>query len=307
MSVNRVFEGFTVVAMGVILLLNTTGALPWSVWLHVLSLWPLLLVGAGLEIIGKALDAVWLRVFSSVLVLGGLLFGALVLPAMGDTPALGRFVGGSGEPFSVTVPFERGVRTGEVSVKGGVGSHTITAGDELVSVTGRSPHGEPRVETDVRAGAATVDILGPEAERVWIPGVRGGTDMNIALARDVAWDMTLDAGVVDVDADLSDLTVTGLAINSGVSQVTVRLGEVGRGVREVPVRIKGGVANFTIRLPAGAGVRVEGDAGITNVDVDRSIPRVSGERRWENDEFRSSGGYLIRLETGISNVRIETY
>jgi hypothetical protein len=71
MTVKRVFEGLTLVLIGVILLLNTTGSLPWSVWLHVLSLWPLLLVAAGLDIIAKGIDAEWLRVISSLLVIAG--------------------------------------------------------------------------------------------------------------------------------------------------------------------------------------------------------------------------------------------
>ncbi len=307
MTLNRVFEGFTVVAIGVILLLNTTGFLPWSVWLHVLMLWPLLLVAAGLELIGKAVDAAWLRVLSSVFVLGGLLVGAFALPAMGDTPGWTRHVAGSGTPFDVRVPLERGVREGGAHIEGAVGSYALSAGDDLVSVRGRSPFGAPRVDTSVEAGRARVDVSGPEGPRIWVPGVRAFTRMDVTLARDVRWDLSLDSGVVDVDADLSGLQVRSLTVDSGVSQVAVRLGDVPRGKAEVPVHIRGGVANFVLRVPAGIGVRVDADAGLSNVDVARDIPRVAGERHWQNDAFTEAGGYRIRLETGVSNVRIETY
>ncbi len=307
MTVNRVFEGLTVVAVGVILLLNTTGYLPWSVWFHVLTLWPLLLVAGGLEIIGKGMDAVWLRVLSSVIVLGGLLVGAFALPAMTDAPGWGRHMTGSGTPFEIEVPLERGVREGEARIEGAVGAYTVSAGDELVSVRGRSPFGSPRVDTSVEAGRATVDVRGPEGSGIWMPGMRSGTRMDVTLAETVVWDLSLDSGVVDVDADLSGLRLGSLTVDAGVSQVTVRLGDVPRGEDEVPVHVKGGVANFVLRVPRDAGVRVDADAGLSNIDVARDIPRVAGERRWQNDAFAESGGYRIRVETGVSNVRIQTY
>jgi hypothetical protein len=55
MHFNKAVEGLTLVAVGLIFLGNTTGALPWSVWISIFSLWPLLLVAAGVDLIGKGL------------------------------------------------------------------------------------------------------------------------------------------------------------------------------------------------------------------------------------------------------------
>lgn len=90
MDVRRAFSGLNVIAIGLILLANTLGYLPWSVWWNILSLWPLLLVAAGLDILGKAFGWQWVRALSGLVVLAGLVFGALVLPegAMGTVPTL---------------------------------------------------------------------------------------------------------------------------------------------------------------------------------------------------------------------------
>jgi hypothetical protein len=306
-TVKRVFEGLTLVLIGIILLLNTTGSLPWSVWLHVLSLWPLLLVAAGLDIIAKGLDAEWLRVVSSLLVIGGLIVGAFVLPVGDTAPGFGWF-GTRGAEFDVVETAGQRVDTGSAVIQGGVGAYTVSDGDELVQVSGRSPYGAPAVDATVDGRRAIVSVTGPDSDRVWVPGVRGSSRVDVRLSRSVLWDLEIDTGVVDLNADLSGLAVSSVEARSGVSQVTLTLGDVPAGIEEVPVRVRGGVANFTLRVPRDVPVRIDAEAGLTNLSVDRDIPRISGENRvWMTPGFPGTGGYRIRLEAGISNVEVVTY
>ncbi len=39
------------VSLGILFLLNTTNAVPWSIWLHILRFWPIILILAGIKII----------------------------------------------------------------------------------------------------------------------------------------------------------------------------------------------------------------------------------------------------------------
>ena len=48
---HRLAKGLVLVLAGVILLLNTTGFLPWSVWNSALSLWPIVLIALGVQVI----------------------------------------------------------------------------------------------------------------------------------------------------------------------------------------------------------------------------------------------------------------
>ena len=306
-TTKRIFEGVTLVIIGVILLMNTTGALPWSVWLHVLSLWPLLLIAVGIDIVAKGIDAEWLRIVSSVLLIGGLLFGAFVLPVGDTAPGFGGLFGTRGVDFDIVETAGKRIASGSAVIQGGVGSYSVSDGDELVRVSGRSPHGEPAVSVVLEGTRALVDVMGP-ADRVWVPGVRGSSRVDVRLSRDVIWDLELDTGVVDLDADLSGLVIRSVEARSGVSQVTLTLGDIPSGVNEVPVSVRGGVTNFTIRIPESVPARIEADAGLTNISVDRDIPRVTGEGRiWMTPGFESDGGYDIRFEAGVSNVEVKTY
>jgi hypothetical protein len=304
----RVFEGITLVLIGIILLLNTTGSLPWSVWLHVLSLWPLLLVAAGLDIVARGIDAQWLRVVSSLLVIGGLLVGAFVLPVGDAMPGFGRYWGQAGAEFDMAESANQRVSTGRAVVQGGVGSYRIGSGADLARTWGRSPYGQPEFAVAVSGDRADVTVTGPESGRVWIPGVRGASRINVALSGDVRWDLEIDTGVVDLQADLENLSVSSVEVRSGVSQVLLTLGGLPGGAGEVPVDVRGGVANFTVRVPSGVPVRVDAEAGLTNVSVDGDIPRVSGGgRTWMTPGYTGDSGYRIRFEAGVSNVEVVTY
>lgn len=308
MAVKRVLEGITLALVGVILLLNTTGQLPWSIWLHVLSLWPLLLVAAGLEIVAKGLDAEWLRVVSSLLVIVGLLFGAFVLPVGASGPGFGWMGLSQPADFDIVESMPGRIDTGTATVQGGVGSYTIAEGDDLVRVSGRSAHGEPSVAASVDGRTADVRVTGPERAVVWVPGIRASSSVDVRLARNVVWDVNIDTGVVDLDADLSGLAVRSVDVRSGVSQVTLTLGTPPGSVKEVPVDVRGGVANFIVRVPRDAPVRIDAEAGLTNVSVDSRIPRASGEgRAWMSPGFEQDGGFRIRFEAGVSNVEVVTY
>src|SRR5665647_3985915 len=124
MELKRAAEGLTLVAVGLILLGNTLGIVPGSVWWNIFSLWPILLVAAGIDIIGRGTDNSWLRVFSSLVVIGGLAYGVLVMPATGGswspfvlTPLSSS---ATAEPFDSSAPHDASVTTGRASVKGGV-------------------------------------------------------------------------------------------------------------------------------------------------------------------------------------------
>jgi hypothetical protein len=65
-GVERVADGIGTVLFGLILLGNTTGLISWSVWFELLSLWPVLLVSAGIGLLGRAAGQGWLRGVASV-------------------------------------------------------------------------------------------------------------------------------------------------------------------------------------------------------------------------------------------------
>lgn len=311
MDLKRAAEGLTVIAVGAVLLGNTLGYLPWSVWWNVLSLWPLLIVAAGVDIIGRGTDNTWLRVLSSLLVVGGLLYGALVMPAgEGWFPFVTINGSSDAEAFDLSEPHDGDVERGVAVVSGGLGDLTVGAGRDLVSAEGETPFRKPRLDVSVTDGEADVTLAYGEGTAV-VP-TNKHSRMELLFDKSVVWDLTLEAGVTNSEIDLSDLDVSALLVDAGVSDTTITLGRISSRVGEnvVPVQIEAGVSTLKLRIPKEAQVRLIVKGGLSAIDVDGDLDRLSGgsDKRYESAGFDDGDAfYDIAIDAGVGAIDVELY
>jgi hypothetical protein len=87
----------------------------------------------------------------------------------------------------------------------------------------------------------------------WGWGWRGGHTWQIGVARGVPAMLDMQAGAGTFHVDLSTLSVVSARFSIGAAELTVVLP---RPAGEVPIRIEGGAASFTISVPAGVAARV---------------------------------------------------
>ena len=120
---------------------------------------------------------------------------------------------------------------------------------------------------------------------------------SLSLARlDVA------AGAGEVTVDLSDSALlTRLDVVAGVGEVTVDLS--GSWQDDLDATIKGGVGDFTLRLPSGVGVRVDVEGGLTDIDT-RGMTR-DGDAYVNSAYGESEVTLRIDLEAGLGNITLE--
>lgn len=313
MELKRAAEGLTLVAVGVILLANMLGYLPWGVWWNIVSLWPLLLIAAGIDVIGKGTQNTWLRVLSSLLVIGGLAYGIFAMPLDGGWARVPFAVSISQRDvraFEYSEPHDTAVKSGTAFIKGGVGELTVKAGSVLASSEGKSPF-DPEFDVSVSGDAA--DVAMSMGSGPWVaPAAPSGARLDATLDRRVAWDLTLDAGVSQIDADLSELTLTELDVKTGVSQGTITLGAIDRSLTDggLPVSVDTGVSSVTIRFKKGQDVRVTVSGGLSSVKTGGSLSQVrrDGEDKvYETDGFSDNAFWDVCIDAGISDVTIEFY
>lgn len=314
--VNRVFDGFVTISMGAVLLACSIGVLPWMVWWSVFSLWPVLLISAGLGILGRGTGHEWLGAVGSVLVMAALFFGAFALPATGGAfPFLPRGVG-AGQHFAreIPMPVPR-PDTARLELDAGVGTVDLRSGPDLVSVEGvASRGGAPEIETSSSGKIEVVKVSFPERTAFVYPG-SAGPRSDVRLRRGgIIWDrVDVQAGVATVDADLRDLRVGDLVLETGVSSAEVRLGPGAPGGSTA--RIKGGVSTVRVLVPRTADCTVRVDRGLTGVTVGDGF-EPEGENVWQaRAEDPQPGSTYIMLpsrwsivvESGVGSVDIVRY
>jgi len=303
--VNRAVEGITIITIGLLFLGITAGSLSWGLWLSVFSLWPLLLIAAGIDIIGKGLDSGWLRTLSSLVVLGGLLYGAFVLPSGTFNLSFG-IAGPRAESFEYSEPASSRVERGQVTIEGSVGEVIVESGTDLITAEGATPFGDP--EFDVATSGSSVEAdVSMGGDGVWI-GYRGRPRLDVTLSEDVEWDVEIDSGVSQLDADFADVDVRDLVVKTGVSDSTITLGELAAGAGRVGVRVQSGVSTVQIRIPEGAPFRVVANAGLGNITIAESGGPTIGSRTYETDDYdRSRNAYDIEVSSGVSSIDIVRY
>jgi hypothetical protein len=307
-DVARFAGGLVTVAFGLVFLAITLGYVHWSVWLQILSLWPVLLISIGLGIIGRASHLSWVRALGSVAVIIALAYAVASAYAGSPISRLPIYTGGAGFSESANVGE---VRDAKLDLAVGLAETRIGAGDELISAKGESSFGPPVL--DVRRSGSQADVrfrLGDGQSLNLFSGAVGAS-LDVNLSRRVLWDASIDAGVSSLDADLSDLRVRSLELKPGVSTCDVRLGRVPDGEREAVADIKAGVSAVSLSVPRGAAVRIISDSGLVGHEIDRRFVRTA-PGRWETEGFsaakkRGEGVWVINVKSGVGTFAIDTY
>jgi hypothetical protein len=311
---NRIVEGLTLVAIGLIFLGSTLGYLPWSItttFLAMISLWPVLLVTFGLDIVGRAVGTPWLRLLSSVIMLGAVVYGGLVLPATDTTLSFFSIPGvssGESNPFDFYAP-RNGVRKATLNVKGAIGEITMgeASGSTLVRMSGYTPFGNPELDVNRSPGRAEI-VASMGANQVAMP-VTGRATLDLLLSPYVTWDVVFETGASTLKADLQQIPLSAFTLKTGASDSRITLGSVPAGEGEVPIRVESGAAAITLLIPDDAEARVEAQTGLASVTVPSDFDRVGGNgKNYESPEYAStSRRYLIRVQTGVGAVNIKRY
>jgi len=260
------------IGAGVVLLMNTLGVWPWSVWWMVLRLWPVLLVAAGLDLIlGRR--SVWGSLLALVLTLT-ILAGALWLFRTG-------LIGQAAATEEVSQALGEATRA-EVVLAPAVGAVHVKALPEsanLVEGTLYLSSGE-RVRRDFAVAGETAK-LSLRSEGTFAPAFGGWSakGWELGLNPDVPLKLEVSLGMGQADVDLSGLTVSDLNVSMGLGQTTVVLPAEGR----LRAKISGAIGQTTVVVPAGMEVRIHLDTAIAA----RQVP--AGYEK--QDDVYTSPGY----------------
>ena len=256
------------IAIGVLVLTVNLGVVSWAAVLDLWTLWPLLLIAIGVDLIARG--RLRLFVVAAVLVLGALAWnGTLRVPGVALGPASPADVHSISHPLA-------GADRAEVLLSPGVAELIIgseAGADTVISGEIRTGRGERLVEEASVSGGSAVVELRSENDRAFSGFNRSQRRWELELNDQVPLDLTLDSGVGRNLLDLRGLTLTSLRIDGGVGEVSVTLPETGG----YSGRFNLGVGATTIRIPEGVAAAIQVDTGIGVVNVRGDFVRA-GDR-----------------------------
>ena len=308
------------IAIGVVLLLRTSGVIPEDV-----RVWPVVLVAIGVWLLverllfgGRAGEGfVWPLVLIAI---GGVVvlqdagtiknedvLGPVILISIGlgivlsAVPRRGR--GPSGQVHE-TVALD-GAASARVQLKHGAGRLSVRS----VSDPGLLLDGTfgGAIDKRVRRSGDVLDVRVTQRSDAWLAGAfpwnwghTGPFDWTIRLSRAVPLHLEIDAGANQAELDLGDLTVEDLVVNTGASETKLTLPTKGR----TTARIKAGAASVKVRVPERTAARIVVKGGLTSVKVDEirfpSVPGGHQSRDYEEAENRVD----LEIDAGAATVEV---
>ncbi len=127
--------------------------------------------------------------------------------------------------------------------------------------------------------------------------------VHVAMSPLPRWRVVLAGGATHVDARLTDLDVSELVIDGGVSDSQLAFG---RPSGTVTVRVRYGASDVVIARPAGVPVRVSIVGGASKISIDTlKLGSAAGEIRWESPDYGAARDRIdISFTGGVSNFAV---
>ena len=291
------------IIVGIVFLLNNLGVLPWSIWLALGELWPVILILFGLELIlGR--DKPGLAAVIGAIVLVAVVIVATVLTLTGAGP-----VSTSYQQQLATVPLGKAT-SGKLNLTfpaGTVNLGALPAGSpDFLQARAMLPSGLTLLSRVSQGGndesSVNLTVQG-KTHQFWPFGGRDqqGMGMNVLLAPNVPLTLSSEFGAGQSSFDLSGLQVNQLTLRTGAGQTTIHFPSSG----QTHAEIQAGAGQLILVIPPAVGVTIQSQVGLVNVHVpsDRFQATGNGYRSLNYSTAQSHLDLTLKLGVGQVDVR----
>lgn len=310
---SRLINGLVLVVLGAVLLMNTTGYLPWTVWDAAWGYWPVLLIGLGMQVVmtrwrfpGLALALVVILILAAMNPYGGPSpFREWFRWNQQRTPAYRPME--SSKDWSVPLTASASkidlrlvAPSMNVEARGDSG---LNASQPGIAFTGHLSWNRMEPETNSSASAKD-DIIRASVRSPSALDTDGGTQTwDFALNPSLATSLDVSGGVSNITLDMTSALLESVNVNSGITKLDLKLGLTGR---ETRVTVNGGVGNVTVQVPDAAGVKIDISSPLTVTgDFSKQGLTKSGNAWVTPDYENASTKVTISITCGTGKVSLQ--
>ena len=309
--------GLLLLALGVVLLLNTTRVLPFGIWRELVNYWPVLLVLVGVKMI-VASRAPLVGVGAAALIVVGTVTAAYFsMPQYeSDEPVRVTYV----EPLDDTEILRLGMGfTGGAVALASDAVGVSSSNPALLAVDFGNWPAEAIRDQSGRVTEIYLSTVGPGIEittddgYAWdAPGPKtnvvesgislgGLVDWKVIISPEVELDLEITAGAADLDLDLRERNVRRVVVGTGASDIRILLpADAGR----THVKIAAGAAHVEIVVPEGVAARIENEIFLSSAQIDSERFLETYDGHQSPDYATASNRVDIEIEGFAADVTI---
>ncbi len=296
MKISRIRNGILFISIGFVLLLNTLDKLDWSIWVQILSLWPVILIAIGIELLVGKTSLGFLGFLSPVLILLAVLGPVYLNQTDAEIPScfLNEY-SWSEKPDSL-------VTKAVVMLEIQKGKLEISSSQErLISASlkyfGKKPYCAFHY-SDIDS-SATLEIR--ERGESW--GNLKSSDWKVKLSNQPSFDLKIYSTASSVNLDLSGIRVERLGLDCDLGKAKIKLGNL---VPNVKVTVESNICEIIFLVPKETGLAVTSNADLSSIDFD--LPLNKDEDSFYTKNYQAAQNKIeIDLQGAISSLKIDTY
>jgi hypothetical protein len=302
MKIARIRNGVILISVGLVFLLNNLGYVPWDVWFRILSLWPVILIAVGIELIFKRTRLSFLSIFSPLLFMAAIL-GPTYFQSI-ELTGIYRSIG--------TYQYDEDLDTSVVKVTAIVqlraGNLKISSeARQLVSAKLDFWKRKPITSSEYSGfdSSATIEIRDKEREwKGWSWRAWGAKDWDIRLTNRIPVDLRIYAKATDAELDLSEVRVTNLNLETKAGNFDIKLGDM---VDRMNGSIESDASRLHLLIPQNTGLKIENHSQLTSTRFsDLSI--LKHDNIYETTNFEQAPRKItISLEGSVTRLEVESY
>ena len=312
----RILDALSIITIGVVLLLNTTGVLPWGIWINFLKLWPLIFISIGISFIFS-----WSRLSRfiggciTLLIFLGALFVSIFPQQLNVNFNIFNLESENKNLVEKTQVIEvdeedvENVDELNLSIDMSLGSLILTEDEDVAYLQVDSEYstslGEPEIISEVLENALNVQFKNPQRSTFVLGNNHAehkftlGTD---ELNRHLVIKLGAGNGVVQ----LEESYLESLSAEVGAGNLELTLAEDVLPLEE-EIDLKVGLGNLSLKLPSSVGFKINYKVGLGSLEVNgRDV-----EGAWNEDGTFESENFddaektvVINIDVGLGNVDI---
>jgi len=303
MKISRIRNGVILLSVGLVLLLNNLEYVDWSVWLSILSLWPVLLIAIGIEKIFAKTNLSFLTILSPILLFLTILGPAYFYFNQKEEPNY------QGKTFHWEKEMNLTFKKGYASLDFKAGKlMTSATQDDLVFADLDYWRKEPFCLYNYSEADSIIRLDIKDVDHFWRgwfkTGFKSRHTWNILFLEKIPWELEIENAAMSGELDFSKLILDKLTIDSDASKLKIKFGDRSLSLK---ARIDSDASKVELLIPKGVGLQIENRASLSSTDFENISINHEGERYWTSNYSSAPSKIEISLRGSISKLEISGY
>lgn len=302
MKIARIRNGMILISLGIVFLLNNLGYVSWAVWFRILTLWPVILIAIGIEIIFRKTRLSFLTILSPLLFMV-----AILGPAFFRGVELHK-VYHALETYKWSEDLDTSVAKVTAIVQLRAGNLEISSATEKL-ISAKLDYWERKpITTYEYSGfdsSATVETRDRDRGwKGWSWRSWGAKDWEIKLTDRIPINLRIYAKATDGELDLSDLKLKNLNLDIKAANFNIKLGDL---VDQLNCRIESDASRLYLLIPQNIGLKIENYARLTSTSFSE-LSILKYDNIYQTSNFEQASQKIdLSLEGSVTRLVVKSY